>query len=189
MESSTLWFGILPVLAFVILESLAGKRMAIAIALLLAFGEVVFSLAVYGTIDELTILAFVIVLIAGALSIKTDNDLYFKLQPAVVSTLFALIMLVYYFLLDRPLLNLMMHKYFPGGAASITGGKVPEEWFQKMLRILSRDLAFWFLLHAALVTWAALKLSKWWWLAMRVPMLYVLMFVAVFIAASSSVPG
>lgn len=187
MESSTFWFGIVPVIAFVVLESFAGKRMAIVIALVLACAELVFSLVVYGAIDELTILAFVIVIIAGVISVKTGNDLYFKLQPALVSVATATAFFIYYYLLDRPLLTFMMHKYLPSMLAQLPADR--QALFEGTMRVLSRDFIFWFLLHAVLTAYAAVRLSKWWWFAIRVPGLYLMLFLATFIAVRGVIPA
>lgn len=189
MDSSTLWIGILPVLVFVILESASGKRTALISAIVLAFLELIFSLVVYGGIDELTIIGFVLVGIAVFLSLKTNNDLYFKLQPALLGLIFAIVFLVFYFILDKPLLVVMYDKYMKGAVGDILNNEMKRAVFLKAMQILSRDMGFWFLLHAGLTAWAAVKLSKWWWFAIRVPGLYLIMMLACFIAIRSAVAG
>lgn len=187
MDSSTIWIGILPVLVFVILESVSGKRVALISAIVLAFLELIFSLIVYGAIDELTIIGFVLVGIAVFLSLKTDNDLYFKLQPVVLGLIFAGIFLVFYFILDKPLLIFMYDKYMKGAVGNLLNDDAKRFVFLKAMHILSRDMGFWFILHAALTCWAALKLSKWWWFAIRVPGLYLIMILACIVAIRSAI--
>ncbi|MCE9596454.1 MAG: septation protein IspZ [Spirochaetia bacterium] len=189
MEYSTLWIGIVPVLVFVILESVSGKKTALISAIALAFLELVFSLVVYGAIDELTIIGFVLVGIAVAISLKTDNDLYFKLQPAALGLIFASVFLVFYFVLDKPLLIVMYDKYMKGALGPVLADDTKRIVFLRAMHTLSRDMGFWFLLHAALTAWAAMKLSKWWWFAIRVPGLYIIMLLACFIAIRGAIAG
>jgi len=178
---SSFWIGILPIIVFVILESFTGKRAALVSAVIMAALELIFSLTVYGGIDELTILGFVLVGVAVFLSVKTDNDLFFKFQPVALGVILSLTFFVFYYILDRPLLTAMFDKYMAGSYAQISRG-MPKEFFLRILTVLSRDLVFWFLLHAALIAWAALRLSKWWWFAIRVPGFYIILFVACLIA-------
>ena len=55
MNASVLLFGILPLLAFVIIDSFAGLKHGILAAVLFAIAEAIYTISVYGTVDEITI--------------------------------------------------------------------------------------------------------------------------------------
>ncbi len=187
--NSNLWIGILPVLVFVILESFTNKKAALISALILAVAELIFTISVYGTIDEITILGFVLVGLAVFLSLKTDNDIYFKLQPAILGWILCGIFFFFYFVLGRPLLSEMFHKYMGTSIQEMLGQNINQDFLDRYLKILSRDMGWLFLIHGSLTAFAALKMSKWWWFAIRVPGLYILLFIFSLIAMKNASSG
>jgi len=178
VDPSLFWIGIIPVVVFVVLDSFSSKKIAIGAAIAFAFFEMLFTLAKFGSIDELTVFSVVLVVVFGWLSIKKDNDLYFKLQAAILNFFFALALFFFYFVLDKPMFTFMLEKYFSGMMASFQQKGIPEQAVIRLMDALSRDLGFWLLAHAAITAYAALKMSKWWWFFFRVPFFYILMFLA-----------
>lgn len=174
MSSSALLFGVLPLVIFVLIDSFAGLKSGLLAAILFAVGELIYTLVVYKTIDELTIGSTVLVLIFGFLSFKANKDIYFKLQPVFLGLLFGLVLLVMQ-MLGKPLLVSMTVKYqfmFPENMREM----LLSPSFLEMLGRLSGVLAWGFLIHAALIAYAAFRLNKWWWLLIRGIGLYVMMF-------------
>jgi len=181
MDASLFWIGIVPVIAFVVLDSFTSKRAAIISAMALAAAECVFSIVSFGSLDELTVFSFSLVIVMGVFSIKTKNDLFFKLQPAILGLFFAGSFFFFYFILDKPLLTFMAEKYLGAQIDVLIRGKVSREVFERMMTLLSRDLGWWIFGHAALTAYAALRLSKWWGLVIRVPMFYVILFIGMYV--------
>ncbi len=174
MNASVLFFGILPLLAFVIIDSFAGLKSGLLAAIFFALVEAIYTLVVYKTIDGLTIGSTLLVLVFGFLSFKANKDIYFKLQPVFLGVLFGLVLLVTQ-LLGKPLLVSMTEKYqfmFPESSRAM----LVSPTFLAMLARLSGVLAWGFLIHAALVAYAAFRMNKWWWLLIRGIGLYVMMF-------------
>lgn len=184
--NTNLLIGIIPVVAFIILESFTNKKAALISALILAVAELIFTVSVYGMIDEITILGFVLVGIAVFLSVKTDNDIYFKLQPAILGWILCGVFFFFYYVLDRPLLSEMFHKYNGESFQEMLGQTIDPKFIGLYMKILSRDLGWLFLLHGSLTAFAAFKLNKWWWFAIRVPGLYILMIVFCIIAMKNT---
>lgn len=91
---------------------------------------------------------------------------------------FALSFFVFYYGLDKPLFNFMMEKYFDNNYSLFTRNRLPEAYFRELMRVLSRDLGWWILAHAGLTAYAAVRLSKWWWFAVRVPGFYAVLILA-----------
>ncbi len=176
---SNLLLGIMPVLIFVIVDAFASARKAVGAALVMALFDLAYSLYLSGTIDEITWLSFALVAVLGFISIKKNNPLFFKLQPAILGCFIALTFLFFYFILDKPLMNVFYHKYFEKILVVPPG--VDMAVFENIMRLISRDLAWWLLIHALALAYAAFKMSKWWWFAIRVPIFYLWLFIAMFV--------
>ncbi len=183
MDSSLFWIGFLPVVTFVLLITISTRRIALWAALASALIVPLFAWLMWGSVDELTLVTLGMIVLAVLLSLKTDNEVYFKLQPAVGGTLFALILFVFYFILDKPLLSSMFDRYFAATYEKTLRGKISVVMFKEYLRALSLDLIFGFIAHAACVAFAAFRMSRWWWLAIRIPGLYLMLCFTSFTAA------
>jgi intracellular septation protein len=181
MDLSTLYIGILPILAFVIIDSFSSKRAAILSAMGMALLEVVFTIVKYHTIDSISVVAVVLALAFGFISWKMNNDIYFKLQPAILNFFFGISFLFFYHILEKPIMILMAEKYFPDMIDKLLASKgIPKAYFTEILRLMSRDLGWWLIAHAVLTAYAALKWSKWVWFVIRVPLFYLMLIAAAF---------
>lgn len=177
MNISVLIFGILPLLAFVVIDSFAGLRAGIIGGILFALAETVYSLVFYQTIDELTLGSTALVVFFGLVSYKSQKEIYFKLQPVLVALVFSIVFGVMQ-VLGKPLLVTMIQKY---------QFMLPEQMRllsaqQPMLTLMARlsgILAYGFLIHAIFVAYAAFCMSKWWWLIIRGIGLYFMLFICV----------
>jgi intracellular septation protein A len=178
MDMTTFFTGILPLLVFVILDSFSSKKVAILSAMGMAVAELIFTLVQYHTIDGLTVLAGVLAVSFGYLSFRLQNDIYFKLQAAIVGAMMGLALIFYYYCLDQPLMNVAMSKYFGDKFYVLMAAKGwSKPWVDEFMRRISRDLGWWLLGHAGLTAYTALRCNKWIWFAVRVPLLYVMLFV------------
>jgi hypothetical protein len=189
MDLTTFFTGILPLLVFVILDSVTSKKTAILSAMLMAVAELVFTLVQYHTIDGLTVMAGVLAVGFGFLSYKLKNDIYFKLQAAIVGAMLGLAMLFYYHALGQPLMNVAMNKYMGDKLYVLfEANGWPRPMLDELLRRISRDLGWWLLGHAGLTAYTALKCNKWLWFVVRVPLLYIMVFVVMRVEMSLLVP-
>jgi intracellular septation protein len=173
MNGETFLLGILPLLAFVVIDSFAGMKSALWSAIGFAILEVVYSLYMYQTLDALTIGSFVLVLLFAFFSYRSQNPLYFKMQPVALGVSFAFAFLVFQWM-GKPLLIVMLNKYqpmIPSEARTL----FQQPNMQGMLGRTSHYLGWGFLLHGGLVAYSALKLSNWWWLLFRGIGVYVMM--------------
>jgi len=183
METYLILLGIIPVLVYVVLESFTSKRAAVGAALALALLEMIFTLVTFGRLDELTLLSFAVVGVLGLLSVKKDNDLYYKLHPAILHGFFACAFFVFYYILDKPLLNYLINKYAGNRLDGLFDNQlVSKHFLLAYIKALSRDMSWWLLLHALLTAFAAWRLSKWWWLVISVPGLILIVFLAAIVA-------
>ena len=180
MNGESFLLGILPLLAFVVIDSFAGMKSALWSAIGFAILEVVYSLYMYHTLDELTIGSFVLVVIFAFFSFRSKNPMYFKMQPVALGLSFALAFLIFQWM-DHPLLIVMLNKYqpmIPEQARTL----FQEAHMQLILARASHYLGWGFLLHAGLVAYSALKLSNWWWLMLRGIGVYIMMGICMWMA-------
>jgi intracellular septation protein A len=166
-------FGIMPLLIFVIIDTIGGLKSGVIAAIICALAEIIYSLFVYQTIDAFSLGSGLLVLVLGFFSLRSDKPIYIKLQPVVLGLVFALVFLVLQ-LFGKPLLPLMVEKYqymLPENYRSAILNPI----YTAMLARLSGILGFAFLLHAGLVAYAAFYLNKWWWISIRGPGFYLVL--------------
>lgn len=173
MHWSYLVLDLLPLLVFVVLESMtANVRYALLGAILSVVFVVVCDLYLLGEIDRFTILSSGLVILFGWLALRFNNTSYFKIKPAVVNLIMAGVFLTAY-LQDSPLLLTASDRYahaLPPQFHEILSR--PEA--RPMLERMSLYIVFGFIAQAAVVAWAALKLGSWWWFAVRSAGFYVI---------------
>lgn len=176
MSMTTLLFGVLPLVIFVLIDSFAGLKAGVISAVVFALLELAYTLYVYKTVDGITLGTLATVLIFGLLSYKTGSSLFFKLQPVVLGLFFGLVLLVMQFM-GKPLLPLLMEKYQYILPAEMRA-RTSDPLFIALLKQSSLTLGWGFLAHAGCVAYAVFYMSNWWWLAIRGIGVYVMMFAA-----------
>lgn len=181
MDWSILLMDFVPLLVFVVVDSLSNMRRAVVWALAVAGVEVIWEFCTFGEIDEFSMLSALLILIFGGLALKYNNALFIKFKPVILSLFTALALLITWGL-GKPLLVTAMDRYGPLLPAQFQ----PLVHLPRMQEILARAtlyLGFGFLLHAGVVAWAALRLGSWGWLLTRSAGAYLMMFVALWLAA------
>jgi len=182
MNYSALMVGIVPLFIFVLVDTFAGLKVALISTVVMAILEGVFSLYYFGDIDSVTIFSLVTVVIFCFLSFKKKNALFIKLQPALLSLLIGLLLVISYGI-NEPFLLKLTIKY---------KDLIPPEYtfqlrnpqFLKMLEVSTLSIGIALLVHALVTALAAFKLSNWWWLAVRGVGFYLFVFAALFIQKS-----
>jgi intracellular septation protein A len=178
----TFWFSvltILPIVVFVLVDAFANARTAIWSAFastLLALGLNIWLLKEMphepSILDWATIFAepfFIFVL--GAVSLKLSDSRFFKFQPVAVNAVMALLLL-WGQVVGAPIFV----KYFPAMEKAMApdvleallqnvGGR--EVLLERLART-SHHMIYLFLLHGAVVAWAALKARDWVWVFFRI---------------------
>lgn len=175
--SLNLILGILPLVAFVIIDSFLGLKAGLIAAAVLAVAEAIYSFYELGSLDWLSVGSLALVLLFGLLSFISNKAIYMKLQPVFLGLSFGLVMLVLQ-IMNQPILLLVMDKYgsiIPAEVAT----NLQHPLARQMLARASLYLGIGFLLHAGLVAYAAYRMSNWWWLFIRGIGLYIMMGLAV----------
>jgi len=180
LNSIALFLGVLPLLIFVVVDTFSSLKAALITAVVFALLEAFLSLYWFGTVDWITGFSVLLIIALAAVSFYRNTAIHFKLQPAILSAIFGLLFLVSFWI-GKPILYLVAEKYqtkFPQEMQEMMSHYV----FKELLKLSSHYMGYAFLLHAGVTLWAALKLSKWWWIAMRGIGFYVFMFAAMIIA-------
>ncbi len=158
---SLLVAGILPVLAFTLIEEWYGVVWGLVAGMIFGVGELSYEWVTERKISSVTLFGNGMLLALGAVSLITQEGIWFKLQPAIVETGFAALLMGSVFL-KKPLLVMMSEKQglferVPTEAHSALKAKFSGLTFR---------LGLFFLAHAGLATWAALHWSTaaWAWL-------------------------
>ena len=171
MEWSLFLLDFVPLLVFVVLDSLGNVRYAVIGAVLAATVELGYSYWALGGIDLFSVAFAAFILLFAGLSYKFNNPLFFKFKPVAIGALSGIVFLVTS-VFFAPLLLTMLDRYID---------LVPAEQQHKLqhpaMRLALADfnlyLGFAFLLHAGATGWAAIHLSRWGWFAVSGPGLYV----------------
>lgn len=182
MDWTFLLIDALPLLAFAVIDSLATTRKAVAAALALAGLAMAYDLYLFGHPDEFSLISLGLIVLFGGLALKYNNPVYFKFKPAVLSAVSALVLLTTWWL-DRPLLVSALERYGDLLPPPLTA-HTQSPLFRQLLALATAYLGWGFALHAAVVAWAALRLSTWGWFFTRLVGGYAVLFGAILLAAS-----
>ena len=189
MNSSFIWLGFLPILAYVALDSFSGRITALWGALALGAAELAFTLIRFKALDYLSVVAFLMLAAFVALSLRTRNDFYFKIQGALVNILSAFVLLGGWYLFHKALLLDMAVKYVGLDQLAAMNPALDKDMVAEMLRVLSLQLPWWLLLHSLFTIYAAANWSKWAWAFVRIPGFFVALFMAANFAGAAAMHG
>lgn len=178
MNSSLIWFGFLPVIAFLLMSSFGGKRQALWGALIMGGLEAGYSIAVAGGLDYMSVLAFVILGVFVAASLRNDDDFFFKISGAVINAIQAVVMLVAFYAFHRAMLLDAANKYLDLDKLVAANPRLNKEIITETFRVLSFQLPAWLILHALLTVYAAANWSKWAWAFVNLPGLLIVLMLA-----------
>ncbi len=189
MNYSSLLLGILPLLAFVIIDSVLNQKAALISAIILAVLEAIVSYILFHEIDLVTIFSLTLVILLAVTAYKQNSSFLFKMQPVILS-LFLGAALVISYAYNKPILYMMMLKYQNQMPVQIKE-QITHPYFIALFRLSTFTLGIALFVHALVTYIAAIKLSNWWWIALRGIGFYVLCFIAMMVAniiVSRSVP-
>lgn len=156
-QAAGLFFaGLLPVIAFTLIEEYYGTMAGLIAGMVFGVGEIAYELYRYKKVQQITWIGNGLLLGLGAISLLSSEGLWFKLQPALMEGVFALI-LWGSVVVGKPLLSYL---------AEQQGHKFPDEVKRNMKGITIRT-GFFFAIQAALAVWAALAWSTTAWALLK----------------------
>jgi intracellular septation protein A len=186
MNVSLLIVGLLPLLFYLAMDAWKGYRAGILAAIACTIVMVGYTYFMFGEIDNFIIGEGIMIVVLGCISLKMNNDRYFKFQPTLLAVIFAGVF-AWFQLFDQPLmLHFIPHvekilspdalkmNALPRPEAKVQNGDesspmniLHSDQFKKALSRLSGHMIWLFLAHALIMTYAALRLRTRGWFAWR----------------------
>lgn len=143
--------GFLPLLVFLAADALWGTTVGLALAVAFGLVELAGSYLHDRTWDRFVLLDTLLITAMGGISLLLDNDVFFRLKPAVIELVFCLILGISVFT-PANLMQGMLRRY-------LKGVELSAEQMRAMTRSM-KALFYLFLAHAALTAYAAFALSR-----------------------------
>ena len=148
--------GLLPVIAFTVIEERYGTVAGIIAGMVFGLGEVIWELISQKSVSVITWAGNGLILVLGAVSLIAKEGIWFKLQPAVMELIMAVV-LCGSVIFNKPLLVALAEKQ----RQNIHPAMKP------FMKALTFRIGCFFAAHAVLATWAAFKWSTEAWAILK----------------------
>lgn len=161
---------LIPLILFTVVEEWGGLTWALILSVVYALGEIGWEFGKYRQVSKLTLFSNFMVVSLSFVSYLTQDGLWFKLQPAILETFFALI-LIGSFLIKKPLLISMMQAQ----------GQTMNEIMIPFFSGLTFRMGLFFMAQAGLAVYASLNWSTEVWAFLKSIGLFIMMIVYMFL--------
>ena len=160
--------GFIPLFVFIIADEFWGMKVGLVVALLIGVGEMCFTWLREKRLDRFVLLDTALLVALSGISILLDNDIFFKLKPALIELILCAILGVSVFS-SIDIVGAMTRKYMKG----VEMNEVQEALFKRNLRNLFYIVVF----HTGLVFYSAFYMSKEAWAFISGGLFYILFFI------------
>ena len=157
--------GFLPLLVFIAADAIWGTKIGLVVAVASGVLEFIISYIKEKIVDKFILLDVGLIVILGGVSILLENEIFFKLKPALIELIFCIILGLSVFSPVNIML-LMSRRYMK----NIELGKAQVDQLNKSLRIMF----YIFLVHTALVIYSAFFMSKGAWAFISGGLFYII---------------
>ncbi len=158
-------YGLIPLIVFVLLDLFTNIKWAVFGAVAFAILDVFVTYFWFGFWDPGSIIAAVLFVILGFVTLKWQNPIFIKLQPTIMAAVLALL-IGYFQFFSVPLVE----RYMPQLKEMAPPELVPflsDPAFIAQYNQAVSGMVFLFVIHAAWMAYAAFKQSNKTWLAVR----------------------
>ncbi len=163
--------GFLPLIIFIVADSIWGTRIGLIVAVAVGILELVISYIKEKIVDKFVLLDIGLIVLLAGVSILLDNPIFFKLKPALIELIFCIILGISIFS-KLNIMLLMSRRYMK----NIEFNEAQVQQLNKSLRALF----FIFIFHTLLIVYSAFWMSKGAWAFVSGGLFYLL-FVVYFI--------
>lgn len=166
---SLIFGGLLPIIAFTLIEEYHGPVWGTIAGMVFGVGEILYEKIRYKKVSTITWIGNALILGLGGISIISQDGIWFKLQPALFELGFAAV-LIGSWVMKKPFLALMAEKQNPN---------LPE-FAKKAMSGITFRVGLFFIFQAGLATWAAFYWSTSAWAFLKgvgVIIMFVLYFI------------
>ncbi|MBY0554945.1 septation protein IspZ [bacterium] len=156
-QALSLFFGgLLPVIAFTVIEEKYGVIPGLIAGMIFGGGEVIYEYVTQKKVSTITWIGNGLLIGLGAISLFSSEGIWFKLQPAILE--FGMfVFLLASWIMKKPFLSLMIEKQNPDA----------PEFVKAQMSGMTLRLSFFMLAHAVLATWAAFYWSTEAWAILK----------------------
>jgi len=157
--------GLLPLIVFILVDEFYGTSAGLVVAVCFGVAQLIYSYAREKVFDKFTLYDTLLIIALGIVSYALDNDIFFKLKPALVGVILCLLLGISAFTRVN-ILALMSKRY-------LEGVELKDEQEKQFKRSL-RALFIIFTLHTLLVLYSAFFMSKEAWAFISTALFYML---------------
>jgi isopentenyldiphosphate isomerase/intracellular septation protein A len=157
--------GFIPLFVFIIADEFWGMKVGLIVALLIGLVEMGFTWYREKRLDRFVLLDTALLVALSGISILLDNEIFFKLKPALIELILCVILGVSVFS-SFDIIGTMTRKYMKG----VEMNEVQEALFKRNLR----NLFFIVVAHTVLVFYSAFYMSKEAWAFISGGLFYIL---------------
>jgi len=157
--------GFLPIFIFIVADELYGTKTGLIVAILSGLAYLLYYFIRFKQIEKMILLDTALILAMGSISLIFDNDLFFKLKPALIELILVAILGIHAFS-SRPILLDMQKRYI--GEMEMPSAQV------QMLKQLSRLLFLVLLIHTIAIVYTAYFSSNEVWAFVSGGLFYIL---------------
>ncbi len=157
--------GFIPLLIFIIADEIYGTETALIIAIMAGIAEFLYYYIRYRTVEKFILFDVALIVALGGISLILDNDVFFKLKPALIELILVVLLGIHAFS-QKPVLLLLGKRYLKD--MSINQAQL------NLMRGLTRLLFFLFLAHTALIVYSVYFMSKEAWAFISGGLFYII---------------
>lgn len=148
--------GLVPVIAFTLIEEYYGTIAGLIAGMIFGVGEICFELYKHKKVQKITWIGNGLLLVLGAVSLISSEGIWFKLQPALMEGAFA-IALWFSVIMKKPLLTVLAEQQ----------GQVLPDFLKKRMKGITFRVGVFFAIHAVVAVWAAYAWSTTNWALLK----------------------
>lgn len=175
MLQSYFFYGLLPILVYALVDAFSHNlRVAVVMSVLASFAELLLLYSKTGTVDPVSIVGTSLFIGLGYYSLRTNDRLFFKLQPAITAAIVGLLV-GYLQFFGQPVLD----RYWPFLQKILAPEQqdmLRDPQIHAMLNKMFTGLTFVMFLYAAWIAYAAKKQSQRAWVLVNVLGIFLLLF-------------
>ena len=157
--------GLLPLFIFIVADEIWGTKIGLLVAIGVGVSETIFLWFKDKTFDKFILFDTLLIVALGGVSILLDNDIFFKLKPAIIGVITCTLIGVSVFTPQNFILA-MSKRYFKDMAFT-------DAQYKQLMRSL-KILFFIFLVHTGLVFYSVWFMSKEAWAFISGGLFYIL---------------
>jgi isopentenyldiphosphate isomerase/intracellular septation protein A len=157
--------SLFPLIVFIVVDELYGTSAGLTVAIGFGIAQLLYTFIREKVLDTFTLFDTMLIVILGSISYLLENDLFFKLKPALVGAIFCCILGISSYSRTN-IMALLSKRYLK---------EIPfNDEHMKQFRKSTKALFYLFSFHTLLVLYSALFMSKEAWAFISTVLLYLL---------------